>query len=64
MLSERVDHAFSLLASIGVVALLFRVGLESDPGKLLRELPSASVIGIGNLVISGPAGYYVAHGVG
>ncbi|SCZ56179.1 Sodium/hydrogen exchanger family protein [Thiohalomonas denitrificans] len=57
LLSPPVEHAFSLLASIGIVTLLFRVGLDSNPRKLMRELPLASIIGIGNLAVSGLVGF-------
>lgn len=46
-----------VLGKLGVIALLFRVGLESDLEGLLRQLRSASFIWAGNVLISGLAGY-------
>jgi len=45
------------LATIGVIVLLFRVGLETDLAGLLRQLGGASVIWLGNVVVSAAAGY-------
>jgi Kef-type K+ transport system membrane component KefB len=60
LLTEPVLHAFELLGSLGIVALLFRVGLGSHPQRLWRKLPDASVIWIGNVLVSGAVGYLVA----
>jgi Kef-type K+ transport system membrane component KefB len=54
---------FEFLASIGVFVLLFRVGLESNLPGLVRQLPRASGVWIGNVVVSGLAGYLVAYSV-
>lgn len=51
------------LGKLGVIALLFRVGLESDLEGLLRQLRSASFIWAGNVLISGLVGYAAAHWV-
>jgi Kef-type K+ transport system membrane component KefB len=45
------------LGKLGVIALLFRIGLESDLEGLLRQLRSASFIWAGNVVLSGVFGY-------
>ena len=45
------------LARIGVAVLLFRVGFESDLGGLLRQLRSASLIWLCNVVGSAAIGY-------
>ncbi len=37
LLSPAALNAFEFLANAGVVVLLFRVGLESDLGKLIRQ---------------------------
>lgn len=60
ILTEPVLAAFELLGSLGIVALLFRVGLGSHPQRLWRKLPDASVIWIGNVLASGAVGYFVA----
>lgn len=42
------DNTFASLAQLGVVALLFRVGLKSHPRALLAKLPVASFIWTGD----------------
>lgn len=44
-----------LLAKIGIVVLLFRVGLESDLGKLRRQLGRAAVIWLPNMALGAAA---------
>lgn len=46
-----------IFGSIGIVALLFRVGLESDLAGLRRQLPQSSLIWIANMTISGGFGF-------
>lgn len=53
--------AFGLLASLGLVALLFRIGLGSHPQRLWRKLPDASLIWLGNVTVSGLLGFLAAH---
>lgn len=65
------DHGFDFgavgrevlgfLAIAGVIVLLFRVGLESKLTGLLDQLRSASVIWVGNVALSGLAGYVAAR---
>lgn len=65
LLSPAALNAFEFLANAGVVVLLFRVGLESDLGKLIRQIPRATLIWAGNVVLSGVLGFVVAvHVVG
>lgn len=47
------QQVFPFLADLGVIALLFRVGLESDIEGLVDQLPVASWIGAGNVIGSG-----------
>lgn len=56
-----IDGTFAALAQLGVVALLFRVGLRSHTGALLEKLPNASVIWAGNVVGTFAAGYAVSR---
>jgi len=56
-----VSQTFDTLASLGLVALLFRVGVGSHPKRLLRKLPGASLAWIGNVALSGALGYLVAR---
>ena len=57
------DNTFAMLAQLGVVALLFRVGLKSHTKALLKKLPDASIIWIGdvltNLLFGFVASYYI-----
>jgi Kef-type K+ transport system membrane component KefB len=50
---------FEFLGQIGIVVLLFRVGLESDLPALLERLPQASLVWAGNVFISGGLGFVV-----
>ncbi len=60
-LSEEVGGIFDFLATVGVVFLLFRVGLESNLAGLRRQLKPASVIWAGNIFFSGFLGYVAAY---
>ncbi|MEX0386859.1 cation:proton antiporter [Spiribacter onubensis] len=64
ILQPSVMAAFELLAALGLVALLFRVGLGSDPYRLLEKLPGASLIWAVSVIVSGMAGYYAARWAG
>lgn len=55
----RTDLAF--LAEVGVIALLFRVGLESDLTGLLGQLTRATGVWLGNFALSALLGYLVAR---
>lgn len=55
------ESTFSILAQVGVVALLFRVGLKSHTDKLLEKLPSASLIWVGDVLTNLVAGYVVSR---
>jgi Kef-type K+ transport system membrane component KefB len=55
------DRVFEVLAQLGVVALLFRVGLKSHTSALIEKLPDASFIWIGNIVGSLAVGFVVAR---
>lgn len=55
------DSTFSILAQVGVVALLFRVGLKSHTDKLLEKLPDASLIWVGDVVTNLAAGFIISR---
>jgi Kef-type K+ transport system membrane component KefB len=61
LVSERGKHIFEFLASIGLIAVLFRAGLESNLHALAEKLASAVPIWLGNVVLSGVPGYLAAH---
>jgi Kef-type K+ transport system membrane component KefB len=58
--TEYVD-VFEFLAKLGLVALLFRIGLESNIKMLFKRLKSASLIWIGNILVSFAAGFATAY---
>lgn len=55
--------AIDFLGSIGIVFLLFRVGLESNVRKLAENLRSASLVWIADVSVSGLLGFFVARHV-
>ncbi|HEY9149705.1 MAG: cation:proton antiporter [Gammaproteobacteria bacterium] len=59
-LNDQVLVAFRFMANLGVVALLFKIGLESHPRALLAKLPSASLIWIGGVILSAATGFFTA----
>lgn len=61
ILSLQGREIFEFLAQLGVIALLFRVGLESNLAGLVRQLPRASLIWIGNILSSGGLGFLTAR---
>ncbi|MDY6916394.1 MAG: cation:proton antiporter [Chloroflexota bacterium] len=59
-LSQDMEAILQFLATIGVILLLFRVGLESNLAGLVRQLKRASGIWAGNILFSGVLGYVTA----
>ena len=55
------DNTFAMLAQLGVVALLFRVGLKSHTKALLAKLPDASTIWIGDVLTNLLFGFVVSY---
>jgi Kef-type K+ transport system membrane component KefB len=55
--------AFALLADLGIVALLFKVGLESNLARLLSALPHATLIWLGDVTLSASLAYVAARSV-
>jgi len=60
-LFEGGESILDLFAKIGLITLLFKVGLESNIAGLLKQLRSASVVWAGNILISGMLGYITAY---
>lgn len=48
-----VTEVYAFLAELGIISLLFRVGLESNLAGLLRQLPRASFLLLGDVIFSG-----------
>jgi len=60
-LTEEFRRIFVFLSEVGIIFVLFRVGLESNLSGLRRQLKRASIIWLGNVVFSGILGYVVAY---
>ncbi len=56
LLAKEAMEVFEVFASIGIIVLLFRVGLESKIAGLTKQLRHASIIWIGNVLVSGAFG--------
>jgi Kef-type K+ transport system membrane component KefB len=61
LLTDPVRHAFEFMADLGIVALLFRVGLEGNPRTLLDKLPRAGLIWVGDVTVAAFTGFVVAY---
>jgi Kef-type K+ transport system membrane component KefB len=61
LLAPPAREALALLADLGIVALLFKVGLDSKLGGLLAQLPRAVLVWFGNVTISAALGFAAAH---
>jgi len=55
------DELIQNFASIGIIFLLFLIGLELNPRKLLEVGKSAFIIGIAQIVLSGLLYFFVAN---
>lgn len=60
LLGESGYQVFEFLGYVGIVVLLFRVGLESDLSALMQRLPSATLVWAGNVTVSGGLAYWAA----
>ncbi len=56
-LSLRDHEIFEFLATIGIITLLFRIGLESNVSGLIHQLRRASFIWIGGVLLSAALGF-------
>jgi len=61
LISGHNSALLAFMADIGLIVLLFRVGLESNLHGLASKLAPATPIWLGNVVLSGLPGYLVAH---
>lgn len=52
---------FEFLGGIGIIALLFRVGLEAEARAMLGQMRRAAWIWLGNVGLSGALGFATAH---
>ena len=60
-LNDSGKWSFELLGELGVICILFRVGLESDPRKLMKQIPRAISVWIGNVSLSAVLGFVAAR---
>ena len=60
-MSEPFAMVFEFLGKIGVIVLLFEVGLESNLVELIRQLRRASVCWIGDITVSALLGFAAAR---
>lgn len=61
ILSPQGREIFEFLAEIGIICLLFRVGLESDLTGLLKQLSKASRIWMGDVLFNAALGFATAY---
>jgi len=61
LLNQDIENIIRFFAEIGIITLLFRVGLESDLKGLLKQIRNASIILIGNIIFSSFLGYFVSY---
>ncbi len=60
-LSTGGEEIFEFLAKLGIITLLFRIGLESNVSGLLHQLRRASFIWIGGVLVSGGLGFITCY---
>jgi Kef-type K+ transport system membrane component KefB len=60
-LSAETTNILEFFATVGIIFLLFRVGLDSNLPGLKRQLKSASLIWISNIFFSGVIGFVAAR---
>jgi Kef-type K+ transport system membrane component KefB len=56
-LNSGFQEVFAFLGKIGLITLLFRIGLESRVDMLLGQLRRASLVWLGDIFISGLLGF-------
>lgn len=49
------------LSELGIISLLFRVGLESKLDKLIRQVRRASLVWLSDIMVSGALGFSIAY---
>ncbi len=63
-LIDTSNAVFHVFAEIGVVLLLFEIGLETDVAELVRAGATSSVVAIAGIVLPFGLGYLVAKSLG
>jgi Kef-type K+ transport system membrane component KefB len=60
LMAERGDGILEFLGTVGIVCLLFRVGLEADVACLQRQFKGAAFLWVANVSVSAFAGFAAA----
>jgi len=60
-ITPEFQNSITLLAHIGIVALLFRVGLKSNIKGLIKKLPDASIIWLSDVLVNLVLGFVAAR---
>jgi len=60
-LNQEGIEIIEFLADLGIIALLLKIGLESKLSRLIELLPKASIIWVGDVLISGAVGFLTAY---
>ncbi len=60
-INQQFQEGLNILGEMGIIILLFRVGLQSNIQALMSQLKKASLIWIGNVSLSAALGYVTAH---
>jgi Kef-type K+ transport system membrane component KefB len=55
------DAAVHLVAEIGILLLLFEVGLETDVGQLMKEGVRASLVAVTGVAVPGALGFWISY---
>ncbi len=55
------EATFHLIAEIGILLLLFEVGLETDVGQLVKEGVRSTLVAITGVVVPGALGFWVSY---
>lgn len=61
IITPEFQKSIEFLAHIGIVALLFRVGLKSNIKGLINKLPDASMIWLSNVLVNFSLGFVAAR---
>jgi len=57
------QQVFPFLADLGVIVLLFQVGLDSNLSRLLAQLPDALWVSAGDVLVSGSLAFAATYGL-
>src|SRR5688572_1400922 len=63
-LVDPANPVIHTLAEIGVIILLFEIGLETELASLIRVGPAAATVAIAGVVLPFALGYFAARGLG